>query len=37
MIHANGEITERGENVLQDLQASYHLQNLEGEHYGIQS
>lgn len=37
MIHANGEITERGENILQDLQASYHLQNLEGEHYGIQS
>lgn len=31
MIQENGEITDRAENILQDLQASYNLKKKEGE------
>ena len=31
MIQENGEITDRAESILQDLQASYNLKKKEGE------
>lgn len=36
MIQENGEITDRAESILQDLQASYNLKKKE-ENHGIQS